>query len=298
MRSSLSIERAVAAAVFLAVHTVCAVTIDVPKGQVKCVPAGTAYTGDVLVKTGEGILDLSAAALGNAGLDIRQGAVRFVSDGKPGTVIARHVRFTSTATRPNAPYSKNGLWQISELNIAKGGKILPNPPGTTGSNDGNPGGREGPAMAVDGNVKTKCCVRYGYTLEIDYGKNMVFDGYTFTTANDATGRDPRDFTFEVGEYGPNGIRWSIISKVEGFECTEKRFTNIGKVFPLSRKDRIPCGYPVTVRGPARLILSGLQEALEDVSGDGLVVIDNGSVVIAADAAFSGSVSGSGSVMWH
>ena len=295
MKSSYSIEMAALAA-FVA-GAACAATIDVPAGKVVAVPSGTVYEGEALVKTGAGTLDLSAAVLKNAGLDIREGAVRFANDSKPGPVMARFARFTVSASRPNAAYSGQA-WQISEFNVTKDGKVVPNPPGTAGTQNGDPGGREGPAKAVDGNVKTKFLTGYNHSLEIDFGQPVVFDGYTFTTANDAEGRDPRDFTFDVGDDTPRGVRWANVSSVKGFDCTLERFKNAGKVFPLCRMDKIPCEYPVTVRGRGRLVLAGLTESLEAISGDGLVVLEGGTLEIDKDAPFTGSVSGTGSVRWQ
>ena len=122
MKSSYSIELAALAA-FVA-GAACAATIDVPAGKVVAVPSGTVYEGEALVKTGAGTLDLSAAVLKNAGLDIREGAVRFANDSKPGPVMARFARFTGSASRPNAAYSGQA-WQISEFNVTKDGKVFP-----------------------------------------------------------------------------------------------------------------------------------------------------------------------------
>ena len=46
------------------------------------------------------------------------------------------------------------------------------------------------------------------------------------------------------------------------------------------------------------MLAGLTESLEAISGDGLVVLEGGTLEIDKDAPFVGSVSGSGSVKWH
>ena len=54
-------------------------TIDVPCGQTRSVDAGRRFAGGVLVKTGGGVLDLTGAVLANAGLEIREGAVRMVA---------------------------------------------------------------------------------------------------------------------------------------------------------------------------------------------------------------------------
>ena len=55
--------------------------ISVPAGETVKVGAGCQFKGGVLVKTGAGTLDLSAAVLRNEGLEIREGAVLFASGG-------------------------------------------------------------------------------------------------------------------------------------------------------------------------------------------------------------------------
>jgi len=298
MKSSCLIERAAMCAALVAVQAICAETIDVPAGKTVTPPEGTVYQGGTLVKTGEGTLDLSNVALKNAGLEIRGGAVRFADSAKECSVEARHVRFSVSATRPNAQYSNSG-WQISEFNVAKGGKVIPNPSGTKGTWNGDEGGGEGPAKAVDGDVKTKYYTNdiHGI-LEIDFVRPVAFDGYTFTTANDAIGRDPRDFALAVGGNDARPDGWTVVSTVGGFNCTADRFKNAGKIFPLRCRDKIPCGYPVSVRGKGRLVLSELTETLEAVSGDGLVVVEGGTLSISDGAQFTGSVTGPGSVSWR
>ena len=297
MKSSCLIERVAAVAAFAAAHALCAVTIDVPAGKTVVPPEGTVYEGAPIVKTGAGTLDLSNAALKNAGLEIREGAVRFSAEAKSIRAEARHLRFSVSATRPKAYLSDTG-WQISEFNVTKDCKIIPCPPGTKGTWNGDPGGGEGPAKAVDGDVKTKYYTHdIRGVLEIDFGRPVAFDGYTFTTANDANGRDPRNFTLESGGCGEHPTGWTQISGVCGFTCNNARHANAGKIFPLASMDKIPNGYPVTVRGKGRLVLSGLTESLEAISGDGLVEVEGGSISITPGAKFTGSVVGPGNVAW-
>ncbi|MBR0505123.1 MAG: hypothetical protein IJJ84_06920, partial [Kiritimatiellae bacterium] len=66
-------------------------TIDVPAGQTRKVEPGRRFTGDVLVKVGAGELDLTGAALANAGLEIREGSVRLKGGGSC-TVTTRFVQ--------------------------------------------------------------------------------------------------------------------------------------------------------------------------------------------------------------
>ena len=267
--------------------------ISVPAGETVKVGAGCQFKGGVLVKTGAGTLDLSAAVLRNEGLEIREGAVLFASGGSS-AVSCRYLRWNVTKTRPakSAPpeYGNTGS-QFSEFRLFRGGKMLPRPAHATAicANDW----AESPKKGIDGDLKTKC---YANPFVADFGEEVTFDGYSFATANDAIGRDPASWTVEAGFATAAGIQWAPIGSVQGFEAPKARFAEAGKVFPVSVSDVVPAGYPVVVRAAGRLVLRGANEMLEAVSGDGLVQLEGGaSVSFGADCAFTGTVCGGGAV---
>ena len=267
--------------------------ISVPAGETVKVEAGCQFKGGVLVKTGAGTLDLSAAVLRNEGLEIREGAVLFASGGSA-AVSCRYLRWNVTKTRPakSAPpeYGNTGS-QFSEFRLFRGGKMLPRPARATAicANDW----AESPKKGIDGDLKTKC---YANPFVADFGEEVTFDGYSFATANDAIGRDPASWTVEAGFATAAGIQWAPIGSVQGFEAPKARFAEAGKVFPVSVSDVVPAGYPVVVRAAGRLVLRGANEMLEAVSGDGLVQLEGGaSVSFGADCAFTGTVCGGGAV---
>ena len=267
--------------------------ISVPAGETVKVGAGCPFKGGVLVKTGAGTLDLSAAVLRNEGLEIREGAVLFASGGSA-AVSCRYLRWNVTKTRPakSAPpeYGNTGS-QFSEFRLFRGGKMLPRPAHATAicASDW----AESPKKGIDGDLKTKC---YANPFVADFGEEVTFDGYSFATANDAIGRDPASWTVEAGFATAAGIQWAPIGSVQGFEAPKARFAEAGKVFPVSVSDVVPAGYPVVVRAAGRLVLRGANEMLEAVSGDGLVQLEGGaSASFGADCAFTGTVCGGGAV---
>ena len=286
--------------VFFAVAAVCLVagaeTISVPAGKTVTVEPGRRFAGDMLVKEGEGTLDLTGAVLANAGLDIRSGTVRFAA-GASSTVTTRFLRFDVRETRPGKKgppeYGGSGS-QFSEFRLYRGGKSLPMPQGAKAMN-GNPSMREGPQKALDGDLKTKC---YFNPLIVDLGEDVTFDGYSFVTANDAIGRDPRSWTLAAGTETGGDVAWSTVGSVNGFEAPAARFTEAGKIFPVALKDVVPANYLVTVGGEGRLVLSGASETLERCAGEGLIVLENATVDFAPQATFNGSVSGGGTVSWR
>ena len=271
-------------------------TISVPAGKTVTVEPGRRFAGDMLVKDGEGTLDLTGAVLANAGLDIRAGAVR-IAAGASATVTARFLRFAVHETRPGKKgppeYGGSGS-QFSEFRLYRGGKVLPMPKDAKALN-GNPSMHEGPQKALDGDLKTKC---YFNPLIVDLGEEVTFDGYSFVTANDAIGRDPRSWTLSAGSEVDGEMVWSCIGSVQGFEAPKERFADAGKVFPVTLNDVLPAGYPVVVGAMGRLVLSGATEMLENCSGCGLIVLEDATVEFAPQATFGGSVSGGGTVNWR
>ena len=272
-------------------------TVTVPAGETFKVEPGRRFADGVLVKEGEGVLDLTGAKLPDAGLDIRAGAVRFVA-GRAQPVTTRYVRFHVRKTRPGRkgpPEYANSGPQFSELRLYRDGKLLPLPAGATTMPPGDKL-REGPQKAIDGNLKTKF---YGSgPLAVDLGEEVTFDAYSFATGNDAIGRDPCSWTFEVGSMGPAGICWSCADDVAHFLPPVARCADIGRTFPVAVKDVVPFGVPVAVGGKARLVLVGCHETLENCSGDGLVLLEDATVEFGAKATFAGSVAGSGSASWR
>ena len=268
-------------------------TISVPAGKTVKMEPGRRFEGGVLVKEGEGVLDLTGAVLANDGLDIRAGAVKFAA-GASSAVTARFLRFDVRETRPGKKgppeYGGSGS-QFSEFRLYRGGKALPMPKGAKAMN-GNPSMREGPQKALDGDLKTKC---YFNPMIVDLGEEVTFDGYSFVTANDAIGRDPRSWTLTAGTEVDGDMSWSGIGSVQGFEAPKERFTEAGKIFPVALNDVLPMNYPVTVRAKGRLVLSGATETLENCTGSGLILLEDATVEFSPQASFSGSVSGAGSV---
>lgn len=271
------------------VDVACGTRIHVPAGETVKIESGRVFSGDVLVKTGPGTLDLTGAVLKNKGLEIREGVVALVGGGSS-AVMTRYLRWNVTETRPgtSAPpeYANSGS-QFSEFRLFRNGKMLPRPVNATAVN-ARPGWHEGPQMGIDGNLKTKC---YCNPFIADFGEEVTFDGYSFATANDAIGRDPRSWTVEAGVADGSAISWVGIGAEKGFEAPKERYAEAGKVFSVSLRDVVPVNYPVTVCGRGKLLLQNVNETLECVRGTGLVQLDNASVSIKSNASFAGSVVG-------
>lgn len=269
--------------------------LDVPAGKTVKVEPGRLFEGGALVKTGAGCLDLTGAQLRNAGLEIREGTVMFAGGGAT-VVTTRYLKWNVTKTRPakgGPPEYGNSGSQFSEFRLFRNGKMLPRPPCATAVN-ARPDWREGPQMGIDGDLKTKC---YCNPFIADFGEEVTFDGYSFATANDAIGRDPMSWTVEAGVADGSAISWLTIGTVEGFEAPKARLAEAGKIFPVKLRDVVPLNYPVKVCGKGRLVLKGVNETLESVSGTGHIVLEGASLDFGPDATFAGTVSGDGAVVY-
>ena len=268
--------------------------IHVPAGETMRIEPGRVFIGDVLIKTGAGTLDLTGAVLKNGGLEIREGAVGLTGGGAA-PVTTRYLKWNVVETRPGRreppEYAGSGS-QFSEFRLFRNGKMLPRPANATAVN-ARPGWREGPQMGIDGDLRTKC---YCNPFIADFGEEVTFDGYSFVTANDAIGRDPRSWTVEAGFADGSAISWIGIGAEKGFDAPKERFAEAGKVFSVSLRDVVPVNYPVTVCGKGRLVLRNVNETLEGVRGNGLIQLEGASVAISSDAPFAGSVVG-GSVVF-
>ena len=284
MKKSAFFATAVAAAVSLSLY---GGVMSVPAGETKR-PTGV-LSGNVIVKEGGGVLDLSGASLEGKSIVIREGAVRFAVEktGEPQAVKTRHLRWTITGTRPNAEYSGSGP-QFSEFRLFYKGKPVTFPV-TTKSTSHNHSSVEGADKGFDGNLRTKCYQPSPFIL--DFGTEITFDAYSYATANDAIGRDPRDWILEIGEKRNGKIAWRVAGAERGFDAPTKRFAEAGKIFLTAPGGSFPLDCQIEVCGKGRLILDGVGGRLENVKGSGLVELVSSSATVPAGSGFTGSVIG-------
>ena len=159
------------------------------------------------------------------------------------TVRARYVRLTVTASRPapaQPPFYGGRSWQICDWTLLRGGKALGwNGAKVLGPDRGLVKG-EGPAQCLDGNVLTKFHGAYGVPLVVDLGKDVEFDAYTFTTGNDAPGRDPYNWTLDAGVPSGGSITWKRVGWESGFLAPDGRRTVVTPAFKLDTRPGNTC----------------------------------------------------------
>jgi hypothetical protein len=175
-------------------------------------------------------------ALGN-------GAIFYIGSGFFGNVIttAQGYNYGSSATFTNMDTSVtssdlNNYTYASTTPLAAGQTAGPPPPAPTAiymnnatvkitraiPTSSNSPGSEGPNSAFDNNPNTKYLnfdkANAGVTVQLNTGR--VVTGFTVTTANDFSGRDPTSYKL----YGSNdGVTWVLI-KEDSISLSENRFT--------------------------------------------------------------------------
>jgi formylglycine-generating enzyme required for sulfatase activity len=154
------------------------------------------------------------------------------------TAKARYVRLTVTASRPapaGPPFYGGRSWQICDWTLMRGGKAL----GWSGAKVLQPDRGlvkgEGPSQCLDGNPLTKFHGAYGTSLVVDLGREVEFDAYTFTTGNDAPGRDPSDWMLDAGVRAGDSITWKCVGHIIGFRAPDGRRTVVTPAFPVDLK---------------------------------------------------------------
>ncbi len=168
-------------------------------------------------------------------------AVLYTSEAE--TVKARYVRLTVTSSRPapaQPPFYGGRSWQICDWTLLRGGKELGWPGAKVLQPDRGLVKGEGPAQCLDGNPLTKFHGAYGVPLVVDLGKDVEFDGYTFTTGNDAPGRDPYNWTLDAGVPSGNSITWRRVGWESGFLAPEGRRTVVKPAFKLDTRPGNTC----------------------------------------------------------
>ncbi|MBO7654253.1 MAG: discoidin domain-containing protein [Kiritimatiellae bacterium] len=253
--------------------------------------------GLTLVKRGSGVQTLSETVLANSGLDVQEGGT--VCSG-PATVSARYLRFLCSVSRPGTeaggPNWYNTGFQFSEFQLMLGGNPVAWPAGTTSTASIPGSGNETAAKIIDGDLSTKWyCNSLGTPCIIDMGETVAFDGYRWATANDAPGRDPYNWTLEIGIDADGDIQWRTIDTRAGFLSTTNRRTWNTPDFSVSasRSDFVPVDYPITVAAGASLTILGAQETLENLQAAGTLFLDDAEVSITGNSTLTGKVSGEG-----
>lgn len=140
----------------------------------------------------------------------------------------------------------SGNSTISQVNTA-----VTNPGGS------NPSG-EAPSNIYDGNTSTKWLdfniksINRTSTLEFEFpGQGFDITGYSWTTANDASERDPKSWKVFLSI---NGTDWTEVDNVTGFDAPSTRFTDAG-TWTITAPNPSASGFAVSPALPAGLSLN-------------------------------------------
>ena len=131
----------------------------------------------------------------------------------------RYYKFTPTALMT----ATEPMVQISELIVGYNNTRVD----YTGATASNPGGNnpssETPAQGIDNNKDTKWLDKNILPLIIDFGANRTANMYTFSTANDSVGRDPKSWTFHGSNDNSN---WTLLDTQTNYTTTTVRLTQL------------------------------------------------------------------------
>lgn len=220
----------------------------------------------------------------------------------------QYVRFSPVLMRIGGPHYVTNEYQLSEFQLMRGGEPLAYPAGTTANGRlGNLNLKEPPENAVDGSLATKF-----YTALFDSaGPNslvvampypVMFDGYRWYTANDATGRDPVEWRVEVSV---DGASWTVVDYRDFgdnmAQITTSRSTLAGTwsiATAMSEMNVFSDLSATAVAAAGVLEVSGVSETVGALSGSGAVRLSAGGVLginAFTNAVFSGGFSGQGKV---
>ncbi|SEW45290.1 discoidin domain-containing protein [Chitinophaga arvensicola] len=101
-------------------------------------------------------------------------------------------------------------------------------------NSGGPNAKEGSSKVIDGNIDTKFLIfsfAPNFFIELDYDIAQRLDAYTLTSADDADGRDPKDWQIVASN---DSTKWTVLDDRKGqlFDSRKKtvryEFTNANK----------------------------------------------------------------------
>lgn len=262
---------------------------------------------DVIVKTGPGTEEITAAQVGSRSVRVEEGVLRIVQES---VTKARYVRFTVREKNPWRTTNAGVLVQMDSFQLVKGGDLVAYPEGTTACNSD---GSEGTAPKVLTYERTEAgnwCENgtsiNGFT--IDMGESVEFDGYVIGPATISTGRMPYSFTVEVGvDDGADGIDWALFDDKTQY-CTSGYgadwFTGANNYSPRMPPVYAPnplsvfsAAATVTVASGATLELADVSGRLPNLSGSGTVRLAGGSPELTGDCTFAGAFDGYGRLLF-
>lgn len=264
----------------------------------------TAFSGTLADGTGRLFLEIQSntvwnffgADLANSGMNVVTGAVAFAG---PETLAGSLFRFTATKARPapsgNPNWGGSGI-QFSELRLLCDGQPVTWPAGTMVSASKPVSGSEMASNIVDGQTATKWYASGGYGLPatITCPSSVTFDAYQIATANDAPGRDPVSWTFEIGSVTGSTTNWMTLdTKVDVSNDVPTARLAYMPAISLRKTHRfavLPPDYRLNVAATGTATFDWCEETLNALSGNGLVLATNGaSLTIGGDSTFCGTV---------
>ena len=266
-----------------------------------------------LTKTGSGTQTLDTDALWYSGATtVDGGTLTLLANGCNKSALFRLTFLAPRTPPPDAPTGAPNHWhsgiQFSEFQLTYKGNGLSWPAlsemdvqGIGGSN------AEVASSAVDNSTDTKWYFSDGTplpnALTISCPASIEFDGYRLATANDAQGRDPAAWTFEIGVVDGTTTNWITLDTQADFDMPANRRTYC-PILPVEviSETIIPDVVPLSARQLAvnaggTLKLRGFTwgQPLGGLTGAGTVELDDSDIILPNPGNFTGAITGNGTV---
>ncbi len=214
-------------------------------------------------------------------------------------IQARYIRFTPLLMNPAGSNYASNNYQIAEFRLMLSGTDLTWPAATTAYGEIGNGSNSAELApnAVDNKTNNKFYSAYGSVnpLVIVLPAVTIFDGYTYYTGNDSTGRDPVKWTLETSL---DRITWTVVDVRSNQVINSTRNARAGN-WLLSNLTATNNAFSDTscMALNGQFSLLSQQEVVGPLSGTGQVALVFGTLGVNAfsDAAFSGMLVGTGVV---
>jgi hypothetical protein len=215
----------------------------------------------------------------------------FVRSVTPGSANYQYVRFVPLRLGEDLPEDEDSAGaQLAEFAFYNGETALDlNALGTEVTGPlGNSPANEGPAMLIDGDVATKWLDFNKSAVVFDFQSPQTFDGYQWTTGNDAPNRDPIAWRLDGSMDGENWTAIDLVDKNRSDETVE-----LGLFAGLPRGATIQ-----VIPLPEISTLPNVAPIIEDFDSDAPTVVNGEPAVLRWRSSFGASATiddGSGPV---
>lgn len=137
-----------------------------------------------------------------------------------GSILVLAVDLVDPSRHVLHPENSRVIVVIDPLNLVESDVTGDGTLSVSKDNNGGPEAGEGSMKVVDGDTGSKFLNEYSTDLwmQLEYAEPVIVRAYTLTSANDADGRDPRDWTMMGSQ---DGVTWTNLDSRSGETFSER-----------------------------------------------------------------------------